>query len=447
MEAAVPPNYGRAVEFNGELYLWQQETVYKYNSGTGNWDVQSSPSNLLQSIDGFGMDTTAGYAYHAGWHIMDISGTPNLVCAYASQNARTWVLRFDGTTWTRNQLNHATYYRNYGDCIVYRNTFFIATNNAVLQWDPENDTSAVYTPALLSAGVFSPSWTFVILNNELYLLGWQGSSSANQVCAIWRFSAGAFTKVQNVAAGASTIYSTGLNSGWVCRAWEDGTNIFVLFKGGTLTTSNSGWFLAKLTPSGSTFTSTDLTSSVVPSALQEDNGIGTLYSSWYVVKDNDTDPTSPDVYFWYSQDDNSGSILYYYWQGESTTLGSGSTVANYGLAMPSENRAAGPYNWSSGELHIEIVGRSQGTGGLTLSFKVYGGGTGKTAKFYYSMNEETPTSQCTLTGSATGGSATRSGNTVTNISADGSTAYTITWDFFTDGAALGEYFTVMPYIE
>lgn len=76
-----------------------------------------------------------------------------------------------------------------------------------------------------------------------------------------------------------------------------------------------------------------------------------------------------------------------------------------------------------------------------------GGGADYTVKLFHSVLEETPTTQSTLRGAVTGGTATRSANSVVGVVADSMTQYTCIWDFYADGLLSSERFTDALRIE
>jgi len=439
------------VEFGGDLYCWQWNTIYKYNSGTGNWDSDYA----VPSYD------TGDDERRTGLYIINVSGTPTLIGLHRRSAGNIWDVRLPlGGSWSNNntgidEIGGDLFRMGYiGGCFVWRDLFWMVGSQnppKVMSWDPANSVAVVHTlPGTSGSTCGGTASTFVILNNDLYVIGARTINNAEDYITLWRFQSGAFVAVQNIG---STVVGTGLLRGNGSNpnrdhyaAWSDGTNIFCIVRGASTSVSTGGLYAFKLAPSGSTFTETNITNPVVPSAYRQGSMQATDYPRWWVVKDNDTDPTSPDVYFYFSLNYGSAAVLHYVWEGESTLMSDGTSLGSGELSMPDANQTAGERAWTSSEPNVLITGLAQGTGGLTISFKAWGGGT-KTVKFYYSLEEETPTSQCTLTGSATGGSATRSGNTVTNVSADGATTYTITWDFFTDGAFIGGRFEVLSYIE
>lgn len=104
------------------------------------------------------------------------------------------------------------------------------------------------------------------------------------------------------------------------------------------------------------------------------------------------------------------------------------------------NVASGPFQ--NGETIYETLGVNE----VTASSAPSGGAADKTISFRFNTQGEPPTALATLTGSATGGTATRSGNTIINVIADGVIEYSAVWDVSTDGLVVGQRFDLVPYI-
>jgi len=76
----------------------------------------------------------------------------------------------------------------------------------------------------------------------------------------------------------------------------------------------------------------------------------------------------------------------------------------------------------------ETISETLGVNFCIINVGPTGGAADKVVKVYLSTEEETPVLQATLKGTATGGTALRSGNTVTQIIADAITVYTVEID-------------------
>jgi len=84
-------------------------------------------------------------------------------------------------------------------------------------------------------------------------------------------------------------------------------------------------------------------------------------------------------------------------------------------------------------------------GSVTMNGAAFGGTADKRFRIYY-FDTAGAMQVGTLIGAATGGTATRVGNEVQNIIADGVTVYTTVWDFGVDGFIMGQQANVVPSV-
>jgi len=439
----------RAIQFGDSLYAIHQNQVYKL----------SSPWTTWSSVKTLSIISTQGYSLHTGFHVVDNAGVPTLVILYADSSSSDGAAAYstDGSTWTETgSLTTSTISSNrFGRSYVYRNSVFWTKDGTskVIQFDISSVSMTEYT-TLGGSSVPNPGGAgMCAFENELYLVSYDGTAASDEAW-LYKLSGGAFVSVQRVGTTAPSVLN---QLRWEHRyggaaLFPDAGKLYCIISGRNGVTSRSGANCFELTPSGSTFTETYRSETVIPASLRTTDANGTITDGigeefrWYVGIDNETSPTSPAIYLWFLNDDNGGNWSYYEWNGPTTLLSSGSSAGSVGLAMPQFTEGGGARYWTSGENHVEIVSTGIGSGGALITFKAYGGGTGKTVQFYRNGDEEAPDAQATLTGTATGGSATRSGNTVTGVAADGSTSYTIVWDFFTDNFGIGDNYNLMPAI-
>jgi len=97
----------------------------------------------------------------------------------------------------------------------------------------------------------------------------------------------------------------------------------------------------------------------------------------------------------------------------------------------------------SGTFGNNVVKQTTGTGINTQATvsSTSGGGADYKVNQYHSELEEPPITKGTLTGGVTGGTASRSGDDIINVIADGLTEYTFLWAFGTDELSIGAHFT------
>jgi len=504
----------RGCQFGNDFYAWQQNVIYRYNPDTDAWDsAYTAPS----------MSTANGYGLHSGLYVVYVNDVPNLIGIYISSGSTTRYVIYNGSSWSSGEASASQYEVN-GPVIVYKNTLFYTSwdQAKVHQFDPSAPSYTTYN--VTGAGsMYTSVGEFFVHNNDLWYLGpLYPSGSTNLSAGLFKFSAGAFPLQQSLT---GVVQGGGGNH--VARAkWtvlNFGTDTIYAFITGTATGAAyyAGTYCIKLVWNGSSWTQTDKTDPVIPSALRAPvTGGNSAYEviRWYVLLDIDTNPASPAAYLWFNSCASADSWVYYEWNGEGSVLSVAGTVGAYGIVMPMVIRGGGERVFSSGEPSVEITGKAKGSGGMEISFKAFGdpvilshgtvtgtfsegetvtggisgatavitrvnssaqtlevgnvqggpfnssetittaggsattngaqsgGTTSYTVKLFYDINQQLPDNQCTLTGGVTGGSASRNGNQIDSVTADGVIEYTTIWNFTGDGLSIGDFFIMMPRI-
>jgi len=430
-------NMNNMVRYGNEVFVWHRNQIYKIDTSGDTWST-ASPAYTVSD-----MESTTSYAYHSGLYNISIGGTPCLIGFYTKASTNiSKALVYNGSTWTGTDMTGSQNWTmwNPTEMIVYRGVVFGAANYGakIWSWNPDGN---IYTDVdSTNRDEFQISWA--VLGGELYLVRGTGNSVPRNLI-IQRLSSGALvTAVATVGTGSTgTLTDDGGRSELVAF----GGSLYLFCTGRISGETYDGLRVYKYTTSGgliSSSTESDLTSSVVPTGWRPgavDNGFATNASIIAFV-DYDTNPVSPSMYFVLSKDKTSLSWLGATWNGDSSLITEDGTIGAYGLVFTQTKDGGGQRWWTEGSLNVQVTGLSTGTGGMSISYKAYGasGSSDKTVKFYYSFNEEPPVAQCTLTGSATGGSSSRNGNQIDNVDADdGVTTYTATWDFLTDGGFIG----------
>ncbi len=418
-------------QFGDELFSWHRNVVYKKDDTTGNWSAVHSISN---------MDTSQGYSYHSGLFIADDSG-PKMFGVYGKNSGSTlsYLTTTDGSSFVEADSTgtHTNYFTR---PVIYRNVFYWADGSTVRALELDG-TLTTYTSVFPTGR--SAHAGFGVFDNRLFVIGLD-SDAAGTPWKIWEFLGGTFTVVHTIAASNGVA----LNSSRFQAAclFTDSTFLYALFPSQNASVQHSN-YLVKLTKSGAGFTESDISTLTLPSELRNGGANTGAYTRFDSLIDDETEATSPGINLFYL-DDNAGDRTYYPWSGASTPMvGSSSASGNYALsAIP----GGGERFWSSGDLNIEIISFTTLPSGTEISFKAYGdagGGDDKTCRFYFNSSEENPVTQCTLVGTATGGSATRNGNQVEDVKADdGVTTYTAIWDAATDGLSAGTRVTAKATI-
>jgi hypothetical protein len=430
----------------------------------------SSPWTTWTSVHTISiMNSNSGYAFHSGLHVVDVSGTPTMVCLYMNTSNFTGSsVSSDGSSWTDTNEGGPFPYvpasADFSRSFVYRNTIFWGSNynginTLMVQFDPSTGALTSYTTI---GGTNSPppaTGAMCVFENELYFACYN-SWNSSAIPILWKLSGGAWAQASTIGQAinghnirAGSLACSDASSGFAL--FVDGGKLYALFPAAHNTGSNIGTYCYEF---DSTLTQTEVTNTVLPASERNTDTGGSLSGTgggnfrWYVAIDNDSDPENPAVYLWKLSNDSGGSWNYWEWNGPSSVITSGSSAGSTGLAMPAMPQGGGDRWWSANELNIELVGTAAVLGGMQLSFKCYGdpGSSDKTVKLWVAPDEESPRYQCVLTGAVTGGSAVRNGNQVDNVDADdGVTTYTCIWNFGgqTPSVSGGDSIVLMATIE
>lgn len=429
-----PRNY--MVEFGDKVFVWVKDKIYRINTSTDAWDLEYTITS--------GPPTTN----HTGLYHIEISGVPSLIGFYSSTRALT----YNGNTgvWSVTTMPSSVVYENSTEIFIYRNLAFGSGSGSgpIWWWDPS--LSSLTTQSTSCTADVS----FAMHKGVLYALQyfWADPSEA----FMYRFTGAGWSGVGYVgtntnpsSARVQQMYQNGPDE---CKPElvDIGGKLYAFVWGRLSTTSDSYSHLevyeydATGTNINMSTDETRLTSSVSPWTT----AISSSYHQEIVAfQDFDTDPTNPETYFFINLQRDAWSWATYKWEGTGTTMSYVGAIGSWGLAPTQSKDGSGARIWTEGSPNVQITGIVKSTDGMTISFKAYGGGTGKIVKIYIDPDESSPDTQATLRGSATGGSATRNGNQVEGVSANGTTTYTVGWDFLADGLGIGEFSNLSPRIE
>jgi len=216
--------------------------------------------------------------------------------------------------------------------------------------------------------------------------------------------------------------------------------------------SDSTWRCWQLDGS---FTILDISITVLPAELRSaavggGTFVGPANGRIIGAVDTDSIPGAVSIYFYYGVNPTPGNTwkVFKWVSNAATWTTTGALGGDVGHAMTSIKAAGGERIFTPGELDILIVNSAPVIGGERIYFMAWGdaGPTNKTVEFYYNRQGEPVTALATLSGTATGGVATRVGNQVLNINADGATTYQITWNFTANSIASGDRVQLVPRI-
>jgi hypothetical protein len=419
----------RVIEFKGKKILWHRNAIREENTGgAGNWGIVHTISDMI---------TSDGFARHTGLHILNVDGVPTIVGLYSETTTSdvNAIRSTDGITWTEVGTVIATPAGDCGRSIVYQNKLYwrYVYSGGIIEYDPLLDSAV----AIDGAGLLGGNCTqdFCVHNNGLFMLGTIDSVNFS-IFRLWKKIGSTFTAVASFSNASNGVSG---EFGASCL-FSDGTDLYAICNGqDTAVTGNTMFRIQNPGEAGQVVT--EITDTVIPARFRAGGAAATTTTNrWFSYVDNDTDPTSPEIYLWRLPSQFNTAYDVFHFVDFSTVLEEMGSLS-WEITLPNTKFGGGEIisSTTASKVYAEleqlttIAGSGAGVQ-VQFSYRVYGTGTDKTATLYLSGGEEIPTVVATLTGAATGGSSLRSGNTIVNVSPDaGATLYTGIWDAGADG--------------
>ena len=485
--------YGdRVIEHRQTIFLLANGKIYLYNIGGNTWDLQQ---DLGITANAMGIQ-----------RIRSSNGIELIVVGTASGTNKVF-LSSDGVTWTEGTAPPTDAWSDpNGRAYVYRNRWFGAVGDpsaSIYSYNREKDQWRKHfpgnTPGFIAEFQIgsSRSVAFATYRNDLFAIGWQtdpGFTNPGCVYTLWDeatedfFRTASSPKVgQSLPAGnprdihSYVTYLTSPPGGTGFQheishvaAFEANDKLYVLVPGKRVEDFDPGasfdlqdvyqtfFYALSGTHSGGVFpTEEDFTIQLGTLGVGI-AGTGTLYGVT-AIEDTLTVPGTPEIYFVFEGAGNltTDPTFFSVHRWDETIIGStkvsavhtGLIAAGARAAVPNIVKGGGDHMWTSGDIHVEIINQTVISGGLRLDIILYNapGPVDKSVVFYFSADEEAPTTQCTLFGTPTvvsGPAAvpTRSGNQINGLEADNTSVYGISWDTVTDSIADTDNATLLARI-
>ncbi len=430
------PLHNKVIQFKGELYVKHAGEIYRFNSGTDNWDlVQTLTSHDIQ------------HAQAQALHVSTINGVEKLFVFYqlsSSASARFYETT-DGSSWTQTDGGTWNGFNIYHRPVFYDGRMFVPVwtggsgMGAIVNL---NDKTMAFPGGTMPNGSRQRNRPLCVFEDRLLLLT---SNTSTGRYELWEWTLGiSFQLLQVLTTGSPATISELDDT--APELFTDGTGLFALYpalNGG----AQREWFMVELTSTGgegTTFTETDRSGAVLPASWKANGLMTGSLNQVETFLDDETDPLNPTVYiFRLSTAGSGGTRNVWQFNGNAALLSRGDFCpagANFSLGMP--KMGGGERIWSSGDLDIQIESLQTTPTGTRINYTVYGdaGTDDKIVKFFYAAGNDFPDTQCTLVAaSATGNASNVVGNQIEDVDADdGVTTYTVVWDVVTDGFAAGE---------
>lgn len=417
----------------GSIYAVGEEGLFRLVNGSlGDWSRDSADGGLTWTTPGGSNTRTIGV------YFTSIGNVPYLFGTYTTGNttSRAWRLNLLtgvgelGSASDPNPGEETQYF--------YDGQVFSAQSSLISVMDPSSltittiatpggstDPNSVYTEGVCAFNEF---------NGKLYMIGQaHGTGSTTQgLPTLYEYGAGQFTAIINDFEITNRLYAIA-GARWCL--FDDGTRMYTIYYNNE--SGNEGWKMFQLDLTAGTFVKgTELTNTVLPSALRPGNGAQTT-GRWSTYVDQQNDGTY-DIFLNYGTGSGGGAITQYQFVDNATELTFIQSGADARFAMPESKTGGGSRVADLSAPTVCVYAKERTAGGETVTFRAFPpilpldgyDATDNTVNFYFGLDQDVPVSQALLTGTATGGSAVRVGNSVTMVEADGITDYTVTIQAF-----------------
>ena len=428
-------------EYRGEIFVAYQTgalaiNIDGYNRGTGLWTSRH----------------TAAVAGGTGLFVANTGTVQRLfMFGRSSVGGTLCVYTDDGVTWTTTASLGGNFPASIGEnpSIMFNNKLYTPYGNSggqVYEFDPIalsfSNIAVAFGGSLISLRA-----DLCVHDDRLFLLAMDDSSApATADYALFEFTGSGFTLNTTITAD-SRGGTSNMEEGQLTLFKDPSTNNLIAIcngagAGGAVGTTNNGSTAFQLVPSGSVFTPTEITNTVIPVALRpgaRTASLSDVEDRWFSITVNDTAPGTAEVYLFFAQGPAPGTgYSVYQWVNASTLLASPVAGPSTIYTIPQEKFGGGSrINKGVGNQCVIEKGEPV-LGGYQISYRVYGTQSSQSVTLWYSLDQETPDTQASIS-AQTGGSGISGGNQVDGITGDdGSTLFTLRWDLTADGVPNGD---------
>ncbi len=438
----------RVIEFQGDLYAYHALNIYKYDN-VATWNIVHTPLNMDEAVG------------TAGFHILNRQGQDVLAMIFRRTTPSTFTARVvwteDGSTWNDDgafDVGQTTF-----SSVSHAGKTLIWKNRIVHMHYP--GTTAVQ--ARVGVSIPDPDWmgkgfqpstsgtnsTFDAVEHLERCLMIGSPLSGGSDWQLFEFADPGNTvllKLQDLTGFGFTWQN--LNNNWPMLFVDENEDLYAVVCDNN---PAGGLHALKLTSTGgpgTSFTELDVTTTIIPTELRTGGAQANRTSAIGCYVDTVANPTSPAIYFWVRTNslDFASSYHLYQWAGPAATwdlVGLGIISDLY--TLPHTKHGGSQYTFQGTNkiaAQIESFTTVSSTA-ANISFRVYGTGSDVSGRILHSGSATDPggppDTQATLIDPVSGGSMTRAGNQLNDITPDaGVTLYTCRWDFGTDGFNAGQ---------
>lgn len=378
--------------------------IKRLNLITDTWDIVYTATNLLASKDSF----QGLYPYQDN----GVSGI--FMCYMTTTTVLSLVKSTNGVSWSAAVIGTVgAIINNTGRPHLYRNKLIMASlisGSFVTSWhivDPVGLTVTTFTGVPDGAVTLTQGYhlqpMLATFDNRLFMIFTRAISTA--VATLYELVGGAWTVVVTLTGMTCSMGTTGSHA----LVPYGATKLIAIIR-----TDNGGVGTKSfdLTPSGSTFTPSETTTTIIPVGLR--GGSGTTTQRWTGFVDDVTDPANPTAHFFLLSDDNPGTFTYYeYGTGSGIMNGFGGPATNY--LLPHSTVGGGSYIAAANDMDVRSTGQTPILAGTRIGYIANGLISALSRRFSVQLATAAALPSNTSAGSGVGKTLTATANAILSI--------------------------------
>lgn len=425
----------KVIQVQNDVYLLGGSVLRKYNKTTTDWDIVYHP----------GPNPTT--KWDSGIFYLQVNGVPHLAWIYSTtNNGLNWRgVKYNLRTGVATETADGAYTSNLTKftSILYNNSIYFF-HQVVAQG---NGSPLIYNPATNTIGTIAAGGAegvsggisqsaACIFNKQLFALVYRDATNSTVITRFNGSNFSTFATLETVAGGG------GANLHGMVM-FTDKTYLYVIYP----RQSNANYRAWRMDSAGAL---TEITSSVLPSELQNNSGISNR--AWVYVNSED-DPDNPEIFIYIALSNTAGTpVTKYKWNGSSALMSIAGIGGDLSFGWTDDQEGAGHRSYTLNEPDILITSTEQSlsAGAVKINFNIYESplipsGTQCWVRILADSDFEYPMSLCSLSNPQPSGTIV-GGNTITNIAIGSGTNYSVDWRPSLDGITPNQSVKLVPWV-